>query len=78
MAGLAHTGVNHVKVTLEPNDHPYRNGAWTPLFEELDRDDLEVVGDIPTEVHNARPWQRGFSIAVVEYAREAAVVSKAW
>jgi hypothetical protein len=37
-----------------------------------------VVGDIPTEVHNARPWQRGFSIAVVEYAREAAVVSKAW
>ncbi|MFT5329895.1 MAG: hypothetical protein ACI9TB_000183 [Parasphingorhabdus sp.] len=27
------TPVNQVKVTLEPNDHPYRNGAWTPVFE---------------------------------------------
>ncbi len=27
------TPANQVKVTLEPNDHPYRNGAWTPVFE---------------------------------------------
>ncbi|OAO04344.1 apocarotenoid-15,15'-oxygenase [Sphingomonadales bacterium EhC05] len=47
---MAHTGVNQVKVTLEPNDHPYRNGAWTPLFEELDRDDLKVIGEIPTDI----------------------------
>ena len=44
------TPVNQVKATLEPNDHPYRNGAWTPVFEELDTDDLEVIGTIPTDI----------------------------
>ena len=44
------TGVDQVKVTLEPNDHPYRNGAWTPIFEELDIDDLEIIGTIPADI----------------------------
>ncbi len=44
------TGVDQVKVTLEPNDHPYRNGAWTPVFEELDLDDLEIIGAIPADI----------------------------
>lgn len=44
------TVVDQVKVTLEPNDHPYRNGAWTPVFEELDTDNLEIIGTIPTDI----------------------------
>ncbi|WP_417620667.1 carotenoid oxygenase family protein [Parasphingorhabdus sp.] len=44
------TPVNRVKVTLEPNDHPYRNGAWTPVFEELDTEDLEIIGTIPADI----------------------------
>ncbi|WP_156472039.1 carotenoid oxygenase family protein [Sphingorhabdus sp. M41] len=44
------TGVDQVKVTLEPNDHPYRNGAWTPVFEELATDDLEIIGTIPADI----------------------------
>ena len=44
------TGVDQVKVTLEPNDHPYRNGAWTPVFEELDTDDPEIIGTIPADI----------------------------
>ncbi|ATW02915.1 apocarotenoid-15,15'-oxygenase [Sphingorhabdus sp. YGSMI21] len=43
-------GVDQVKVTLEPNDHPYRNGAWTPVFEELDTDALEIIGTIPADI----------------------------
>ncbi len=44
------TGVDQVKVTLEPNDHPYRNRAWTPVFEELDTDELEIIGTIPADI----------------------------
>ncbi|MEH6660219.1 MAG: carotenoid oxygenase family protein [Parasphingorhabdus sp.] len=44
------TGVDQVKVTLEPNDHPYRNGAWTPVLEELDTDELEIIGSIPADI----------------------------
>ncbi len=44
------TGVDQVKVTLEPNDHPYRNGAWTPVFEEVDADELEIIGTIPADI----------------------------
>ena len=42
--------VNQVKVTLEPIDHPYRNGAWTLVFEELGQDDLEIIGKIPADI----------------------------
>ncbi|MEO1059843.1 MAG: carotenoid oxygenase family protein [Actinomycetota bacterium] len=45
------TIVNRVKPTLSPSDHPYLNGAWTPLHEEVDATDLEVIGEIPTDLN---------------------------
>lgn len=37
---------------IEPNDHPYLNGVWAPVFEEWDADDLDVVsGKIPVDLH---------------------------
>ena len=31
-------------------DHPYLTGAWSPLAEELDARDLEVIGEIPRDL----------------------------
>ena len=42
--------VNTVAATLPENDHPYRNGAWTPNFDEYDADDMEVIGEIPADI----------------------------
>ncbi len=42
--------VNRVKPTLKPNNHPYMNGAWTPNFDEYDATDMEVIGEIPTDI----------------------------
>lgn len=40
-----------VVTTLAPSNHPYLNGAWTPLHEEVDATDLEVIeGAIPTDI----------------------------
>ena len=40
-----------VKTSLQPSNHPYLNGAWTPLLEEVDATDLEVLeGAIPTDI----------------------------
>ena len=37
--------------TLKPSNHPYLTGAWTPLTEEVDAFDLEVLeGAIPAEL----------------------------
>ncbi len=37
--------------TLQPSNHPYLNGAWTPLMEEVDAEDLEVIeGAIPADL----------------------------
>ncbi|HZZ37256.1 MAG TPA: carotenoid oxygenase family protein, partial [Caulobacteraceae bacterium] len=37
--------------TVEPSNHPYLNGAWTPLYEEVNAEDLEVIeGAIPTDL----------------------------
>ena len=44
------TVVNRVDATLSENDHPYMTGAWTPLHEEVDATDLEVIGKIPEEI----------------------------
>lgn len=42
---------NRIKSTLPENDeHPYRSGAWTPNFEEYTATDLEVIGEIPTDI----------------------------
>jgi carotenoid cleavage dioxygenase-like enzyme len=40
-----------VKTSLRPSNHPYLNGAWTPLFEEVDAADLDVIeGAIPADI----------------------------
>jgi carotenoid cleavage dioxygenase-like enzyme len=40
-----------VTTSLRPSNHPYLNGAWTPLHEEVDAVDLEVIeGAIPTDI----------------------------
>ena len=40
-----------VTTSLRPSNHPYLNGAWTPLHEEVDAFDLEVIeGAIPTDI----------------------------
>ena len=37
--------------TLKPSNLPYLSGAWTPLGEEVDADDLDVVaGKIPNDI----------------------------
>ena len=40
-----------VKTSLQPSNHPYLNGPWTPLHEEVDATDLTVLeGAIPTDI----------------------------
>ncbi|UAB79473.1 carotenoid oxygenase family protein [Erythrobacter sp. SCSIO 43205] len=40
-----------VKTTLQPSNHPYLSGAWTPVHEEVDVDELEVIeGEIPADI----------------------------
>ena len=34
----------------EDDDHPYRSGPWRPQAEEFRADDLEVIGDLPTDL----------------------------
>ena len=42
--------IHRVRSTLQPSDHPYLNGAWTPVFEEWHDDDCRVVGRIPDDL----------------------------
>jgi len=40
-----------VKGSLRPSNHPYLNGAWTPLHEEVTAIELEVIeGAIPDDI----------------------------
>ncbi len=40
-----------VVTSLAPSNHPYLNGAWTPLHEEVNASDLQVIeGAIPTDI----------------------------
>ena len=40
-----------VQSTLQPSNHPYLNGAWTPQHDELTCDDLDVIaGAIPSDI----------------------------
>ncbi len=40
-----------VVTSLLPSNHPYLNGAWTPLLEEVNATDLEVIaGAIPSDI----------------------------
>jgi len=43
--------VERVESTLQPNDHPYLNGPFTPLTEEVNAAELEVIaGAIPKDL----------------------------
>ncbi|MBA4051069.1 MAG: apocarotenoid-15,15'-oxygenase, partial [Erythrobacter sp.] len=40
-----------VKTSLEPSNHPYLTGPWTPLHEEVDVAELRVIeGAIPADI----------------------------
>lgn len=40
-----------VRTTLEPSNHPYLSGAWTPCHEEVTVDELQVIeGAIPRDI----------------------------
>jgi carotenoid cleavage dioxygenase len=40
-----------IRTSLKPSNHPYLNGAWTPLHEEVNADDLDVIeGRIPDDI----------------------------
>ncbi|GGY37840.1 carotenoid oxygenase family protein [Parvularcula lutaonensis] len=42
--------VNRFQSGIRPSAHPYLNGAWTPCTEEVDADELEVIGEIPKDL----------------------------
>jgi carotenoid cleavage dioxygenase-like enzyme len=40
-----------ISSSLKPSNHPYLNGAWTPLFEEVNAFELDVIeGAIPRDI----------------------------
>src|SRR5271154_516502 len=40
-----------IVTSLKPSNHPYLNGAWTPLHEEVNAFELDVIeGAIPTDL----------------------------
>jgi len=40
-----------INITLRPSNHPYLNGPWTPVGEEVTAHDLEVIeGSIPRDL----------------------------
>jgi carotenoid cleavage dioxygenase len=42
--------VAHVESTIKSKDHPYIGGAWTPNYDEVNATDMEVIGEIPTDI----------------------------
>jgi carotenoid cleavage dioxygenase-like enzyme len=44
------TWKNTVKHTIKRGIHPYLNGAWAPMFDEVDASDMEVIGEIPKDI----------------------------
>jgi len=44
------TVISRVKSTIRANDHPYLNGAWEPVFDEIDATDMVVIGTIPIDI----------------------------
>lgn len=41
---------NRFESHIPPNNHPYLNGAWTPVTQEIDADEMEVIGEIPKDL----------------------------
>ena len=44
------TLVNRIESTLEPGDHPYLTGAWTPNYDEYDATEMAVIGEVPGDI----------------------------
>ena len=44
------TWKNTVKHTIKRGIHPYLNGAWAPMFDEVNATDMEVIGEIPKDI----------------------------
>ena len=44
---MAVTRKHTVAHTLKPSQHPYLRGPWTPNFDEIDAEDMTVIGTIP-------------------------------
>ena len=43
--------VHRFTSSIEPNTHPYLNGAWTPNTEEFDDDQMTVLeGEVPADM----------------------------
>jgi carotenoid cleavage dioxygenase-like enzyme len=42
--------IARVHSSIQPNDHPYMTGAWTPNYDEFNATDMEVIGEIPRDV----------------------------
>lgn len=42
--------VDRIQATVLPNEHPYLNDAWTPNYEEFNATDMDVIGEIPTDI----------------------------
>jgi carotenoid cleavage dioxygenase len=42
--------IHRFETTIQPNDHPYMNGAWTPNYGEYNATGMEVIGEIPGDI----------------------------
>lgn len=42
--------VRTIPTTLGAVNHPYLQGAWTPLHEEVEASDLDVIGEVPKDL----------------------------
>ena len=42
--------IRRITPTIESYDHPYLQGAWTPMHNEYNATDLPVVGQIPDDI----------------------------
>ena len=42
--------VARLRLTIDPHDHPYLTGAWTPCDTEWNAPDLKVIGEVPKDL----------------------------
>ncbi|UTW57002.1 carotenoid oxygenase family protein [Kordiimonas sp. SCSIO 12603] len=42
--------VKEYESSIKENDHPYMNGPWAPVHKEYNITDMEVIGEIPTDI----------------------------
>ena len=42
--------VNRIQSTITDHSHPYMQGAWTPIYEEMNAIEMKVIGEIPKDI----------------------------